>query len=119
MSERIILVVDDEHGALETLKDILEGLGMVVILATSGRAACALVESGVPISVMILDLRLPDMAGFDVYQRISRHRPGLKVIVVTGYADLVRDFDALRIPCIVKPIDVDLLIAMIETACGR
>lgn len=83
---RRILVVDDEADLAETLVDLLEEDGHRALVARDGPAALAAVRTFVP-DVVLLDLGLPGMDGYEVARRM-RKAPGggdLMLIAVTGY----------------------------------
>jgi DNA-binding NtrC family response regulator len=78
-----ILVVDDDPVALEVIQVNLRGHGFEPILtAVSGEQALEIVRSR-SVAVMILDLFMPGMGGFEVLSHVARERPWLPVIVVT------------------------------------
>jgi two-component system CheB/CheR fusion protein len=83
---RRVLVVDDHADAAETLAMLLRHAGHEVVALTHGRAAVDLAADFRP-HVVILDIGLPDMSGFDV-ARALRGLPGLReveIVAVSGY----------------------------------
>ncbi|MCF8127841.1 MAG: response regulator [Deltaproteobacteria bacterium] len=82
---RTVLVIEDEPDVMEITHETLKRLGYTVIEATTGKEAVqkALDE---PIDVALLDIKLPDMSGAQVYPLLMEARPELKVIVFSGYA---------------------------------
>jgi len=66
-----ILVVDDESANREWLKHVLEPAGFKVTLATGGQEAIDLARSGAP-DVVLLDLLMPDVSGFDVVEALQK-----------------------------------------------
>jgi CheY-like chemotaxis protein len=88
MSVRI-LVVDDEALIAHNLKAFLEDEGMQVEVSDCAERAVALVSSGTPYDVCIVDLRLPGMDGGAAIQSMHRLRPRLRFIVHTGSAGYV------------------------------
>jgi CheY-like chemotaxis protein len=86
-----VLVVEDEDGAREGLRDILESLGYVVVAAPSGEEAVALpLEPS--FDVLLTDLMLPGINGTQLAIGLKARWPSLKVILTSGYAedDVVR-----------------------------
>lgn len=83
-----VMAVDDSHVIRRLVEVSLEQLHLTVHTAADGTEACsALLQS--PPDLLILDVGLPDMSGFDVL-RFARAEPaldGLPVIMLTGYAD--------------------------------
>lgn len=82
-----ILLVEDEPMVFEMEKVMLERLGYRVLGAKTGSAAIetAAAFDG-PIDLALLDLILPDMKGGEVYTGLMKARPGLKVIVCSGFS---------------------------------
>jgi DNA-binding response OmpR family regulator len=89
-----ILVVDDEADSRDLLKAILSGAGYRVEQAESGAAALARATASPP-DLILLDLILPGMSGFEVCQRLKAHpiTGAVPIIVVTARAQ-VRDKEA-------------------------
>jgi PAS domain S-box-containing protein len=82
-----ILMVDDEERILEIGTDILGQYGYRILTASSGEHALETLGNGDgPVDLVILDLGMPGMGGELCLQEISRTRPGLKVIVASGYS---------------------------------
>jgi two-component system, cell cycle sensor histidine kinase and response regulator CckA len=82
-----ILVIDDEEMVMELTGAILERLGYRVLEATTGKAAVHMAKTfDGPIDLALLDIKLPDMSGKQLYPLIMAARPGLKVVVWSGYA---------------------------------
>jgi inorganic pyrophosphatase len=89
MSEKTIVVVDDEPSIVDMLTTFLEIKGYTVHGAYSGEEGLTLVQTEKP-DALLLDLMLPDIDGFDVMQRL-RGMPDfarLPIIVVTARADI-------------------------------
>ncbi len=83
-----ILVVDDDALIAMSTVDMLEDLGHTVIEANSGRAALDILESPAQIDAMVTDHAMPGMTGVELATRARRLRPGLPILLATGYADL-------------------------------
>jgi two-component system cell cycle sensor histidine kinase/response regulator CckA len=84
--EGTVLVIEDEPDVMEITSETLKRLGYAVIEATTGKEAVQKALSSGPIDVALLDIKLPDMSGAQVYPLIMEARPELKVIVFSGYA---------------------------------
>ena len=84
MSMQSILVVDDNPDHRKMFRSRLESGGYSVVEANSGREALAAIEK-TRFALMILDLSMPDMDGFDVLQAVRSKRRDLKIIVVSGF----------------------------------
>jgi PAS domain S-box-containing protein len=81
-----ILIVDDEPVVLSLASRVIERLGLEAIPAANGAAGVyAFEEHHDRISAVLLDLTMPDMSGDEVFQRLDRIQPGVKVILSSGY----------------------------------
>jgi CheY-like chemotaxis protein len=83
-----ILILDDEHDILEIYQEILARLPSQPEIHTSdnGARAIALLESD-PFNLLLVDLRMPQMDGFQVLAIVRRRFPALRVVVMTGVED--------------------------------
>ncbi len=82
----LLLVVDDEENILEVLKEMLEHMGYHVALAKSGREAIETVKrTNKKISLILLDVVMPDMDGRATFSILKTLDPELKVLVISGY----------------------------------
>jgi PAS domain S-box-containing protein len=113
VSSRRILIADDNQDALETLKLLLEMDGHQIQTAADGNAALALADQMVP-EIMLLDLGMPGLSGFDLAARV-RTRPWgsqITLIAITGWGqaeDRRRSLEAGFNHHLTKPIDYDAL----------
>jgi len=119
MSERTILIVEDEAVVQLHIKRIVEKLGHTVIgAAPSMDAALALASETAP-DLALVDLRLAgDASGFDVAREL-RERHGTAIVFVTAFADdatLQQSQDAGAVGYVVKPFSELQLRAMLTTA---
>lgn len=81
-----VLLVDDEEIILELGRKLLEHLGYNVILAEDGYAALDLyTKHANEIEIVILDMLMPKLSGKEVFDRLRKKNPELKIIVSTGY----------------------------------
>ena len=113
---RRILVVDDEEEASQFLADLLELGGHISRAVSDGPTALAAVGTFDP-EVVILDLGLPGMDGYEVARRMRNEYPDKKIllIAVTGYQkDAVRLKEAGFDHHLVKPANLKALSAIIE-----
>ena len=84
----IILVVDDDALINMNTVDMIEDLGHTAIEAYSGKQALEILVSGKQIHALITDYAMPGMTGVELAQKARELRPGLPVLLATGYADL-------------------------------
>jgi signal transduction histidine kinase/CheY-like chemotaxis protein len=81
-----VLLVDDERMILDSTRAGLEALGLSVVTAGDGLEALdRLQEPGAKVDLVIMDLTMPRMDGHEAYARIRALRPGLPVILSSGY----------------------------------
>ena len=84
----VVLVVEDEPDLRMVLADVLTDLGYGVLQATDGLNGLRTVQSAARIDMLLTDVGLPGgMNGRQLADAARQHRPGLKVLFVTGYAD--------------------------------
>ena len=115
-----VLLVDDEAEFVSTLAERLELRGYEVRTADSGESALAILEQGLP-HVVVLDVRMPGMDGMEVLDHIRVRHPDLPVIMLTGYGSTRDGIEGMRrgaFDYMVKPIDIDALMAKIAEATG-
>lgn len=114
--ERTILVVDDEERLARSLAELLRGEGYEVDWAIGGRAGIAALDAKA-YRLLITDLRMPEVDGFQLIDHVSRHHHGTAVIVITGHATTQSAIDAIHLRVadyLTKPFEFDFLLASIE-----
>ena len=113
-----ILVVDDDPLISTSTTYLLEDLGHAVVEADSGARALDILKNGQEIDLLLTDYSMPTMTGVQLAKAARELRPGLPVILATGYAELPQDADA-KIPRLRKPYQQQQLVAEIEQALLR
>jgi len=83
----IVLVVDNQNEAIELFRKILKNENCTILTTNSGKEALRLVDRKRP-TLVILDLRMPDMSGIEVLQRIKKIGEDIEVIVTTAYGTM-------------------------------
>ncbi|MGH7181068.1 MAG: response regulator, partial [Nitrospiraceae bacterium] len=81
-----VLLVEDDKLVRTLLQTTLEGEGYEVAVAINGREALALYEQK-PADVVITDIAMPEMSGFDLIVELTRRRADVKVIAISGLAE--------------------------------
>jgi CheY-like chemotaxis protein len=81
-----ILVVDDEAGVRDVLRDLLAGEGYTVLEAPDGRAGLALSQTE-PVDLVLSDVSMPGMSGWEVAGAIHARFPHVPVGLITGWGD--------------------------------
>lgn len=110
VAQRRILLVDDNDDAAQTLRLVLEMDGHELRTASDGPSALALLQTWQP-DVVLLDIGLPGMSGYEVARRIGRQpwRAGVRLIALTGYGqadDRQRSAEVGFDAHLVKPVDL-------------
>jgi CheY-like chemotaxis protein len=114
---KTILLVDDDPGIREATGELLRECGYFVDTAADGVEALERLRSTGAISLILLDLNMPRMNGFDFRTRqiADPTLAAIPVIVMTAYGQLAEQTARLGpLPCLRKPINGDELVAMIE-----
>lgn len=118
----VVLVVEDDPNLREVFSEVLESEGYRVHVAADGAQALAVLENGATPCVVLLDLRMPTMTGWDLAGRLrSTDRWSEVPIVVVAAHYLVAD-EARKIGAdawLQKPVSLDRLVAVVDRVCGR
>jgi signal transduction histidine kinase len=116
-----ILVVDDHRDATDLMRDLLELDGHAVQVAHDGPAALALLDGSDP-DVVLCDIGLPGMDGYELARRIRAISPATALVALTGYghrdarrAGEEAGFDEY----LIKPVDVTTLAQTLGEVCSR
>jgi two-component system response regulator (stage 0 sporulation protein F) len=80
-----VLVVDDDEGIRETMRDILREMGVHTTLARDGFEAIEIAKQEPP-DLIMMDLRMPGIDGLQTSKKILSFQPGARIILVTAYA---------------------------------
>jgi len=116
-----ILVVDDEQSMRIFLTKILLQENYSVVTASSGAEAVNRVSCDEP-DIILLDLRLPDMDGMTVLEKVKKVLPAIPVIIITAHGGVQSAVEAMKkgsYHYLTKPFKVDELLIMIEMALER
>jgi two-component system, OmpR family, response regulator len=116
-----VLVVDDEPNLAEVVTMALRFQGFEVETAATGREALAAVAKFKP-HLMVLDVMLPDMEGFEVATRLGAQRAGVPIIFLTARdatEDKIRGLSGGGDDYMTKPFSLEELVARIRTILRR
>ena len=116
-----VLVVDDEPNIVDVISMALRYEGFEVAAAGTGADALAQVEAFRP-NLMVLDVMLPDMEGFEVAQRLGAERAGVPIVFLTARdatADKIRGLTTGGDDYVTKPFSLEELVARIRTILRR
>ncbi len=118
----VVLVVEDDRHVRMLVMDVLEELGYSAKEAPDANSAIPILESSQRIDLLISDVGLPGLNGRQLADIARLHRPGLRVLFLTGYAAhaAVRaDFLAQGMDLMTKPFELDALAAKIKEMLVR
>ncbi|BAU05538.1 response regulator [Fischerella major NIES-592] len=115
LNKKQILVVDDVIDNSLLLATILESEGYQVDIASSGYTAIAKIEANPP-SLVLLDLMMPELDGYEVAKWIRQNQPFVAIVIVTAYDELPTfDQQQLQIDGFLhKPINIDELLMQVQ-----
>ena len=110
-----IMVVDDDEGILKLLKRFLVSQGYEPILADSGEEALERMDEKP--EIVILDIMMPGMNGFEVLEKMKEQAPSTEVIVITGLEETGLGIESLErgaFEFMGKPLNLDHLKFLLE-----
>ena len=116
-----ILVVDDDRMIADLLKEYLSGRGHAVTTVYSGREALAALSGG-KFSIVIVDMKMPDVDGMAVLERVKKTDRDTLVIMITGYGTLDSAVAAINhgaYDFIAKPFQLEEFKIVIRRAIER
>jgi len=122
MSERFIMLVDDEVPFVETMTKRLEKRNLTVITAYEGQEALEKLERHRNLDVVILDVKMPGMDGIEVLKAIKKKNFLTEVIMLTGHGTMESAMEGMKLGAydyLMKPCDIEQLLAKIEEATNR
>jgi len=111
-----VLIIDDQESIRLFLAATLEAKGYRVSSAGDGSEGLSLAAEGQP-DLVLLDLRLPDIDGFEVLARLKNDRPDIKVVILTSYGRAEAAAEAMRLQAfdfVTKPVNLDHLLVVIH-----
>ncbi|HYD38562.1 MAG TPA: response regulator, partial [Allosphingosinicella sp.] len=119
-----ILIVDDDIRNIYSLTSVLESYDVEVLHAERGRDGILILEQTPGVDIALIDIMMPEMDGYETMQKI-REQPalaGLPLIAVTAKAmkgDRQKCLDAGASDYIAKPVDIELLLALLRVWIGK
>jgi two-component system OmpR family response regulator len=120
MSELRVLIVDDEEEFTSTLVERLLLREIDCVGVTSGGEALGAIGAR-PFDVVLLDVKMPGVSGFEVFREIRRLRPQLPIVLLTGHGSRQDAEEGQRAGAygyLMKPIDIESLLAVLRAAAG-
>ncbi|MCK4556776.1 MAG: sigma-54-dependent Fis family transcriptional regulator [Candidatus Aminicenantes bacterium] len=116
-----MLIVDDEKSILDLLTVVFKKEGYKVETSHSGPKALELIEKN-DFSVIISDIKLPQLSGMEILRRVKDTKPYIPVIMVTAYGTIKQAVEALKegaMDYVVKPFDVEELKIIVSQGLER
>jgi len=113
-----ILIIDDEPGIRNTVRDILEDEKYQVRTAEDGPIGLEIIHNE-NIDIVILDVWLPRMGGIDVLKAIKKDWPSIEIIIISGHASIDLAVNAVKLGAfdfIEKPLSIDRLLTAVRNA---
>jgi CheY-like chemotaxis protein len=117
-----VLLVDDDDDILDALGTLIELQGITVERAPSGFAALKALQSGPGPCLVLLDVRMPGMSGWDVVAWMQREptTAGIPVVMITGESPNRAEARARGvIDVLQKPVDAEQVVDTITRCCGQ
>ncbi len=113
------LVVDDDPGILQVLRDVLEAEGYTVVTADDGEQALRQWDEARP-DIVLLDIIMPGMDGYEVCRRLRqwdprRTTPIIMLTALSAEGDELRGLEVGADDYVTKPFSVKQLIALLQT----
>lgn len=117
-----VVLVEDDPAVRMLVFDLLKELGYRAHEAEDAKTALPLLESGLRVDLLVTDVGLPGMNGRQLAEIARQHRPELKVLFMTGYAEMAAERQSFLeegMDMVAKPFSVDLLANKIRTMIGQ
>ncbi|RUW23114.1 response regulator [Mesorhizobium sp. M4B.F.Ca.ET.215.01.1.1] len=119
-----VLIVDDDIRNIYSLTSVLETYDIEVLHAERGRDGIALLEENSDVDAALIDIMMPEMDGYETMRRIRNtpaiaHIPLISVTAKAMKGDRQKCLEAGASDYIAKPVDLDLLMALLRVWIGR
>lgn len=115
-----VLLVDDEYLVRGVLSEILKESGFAVVCAESGAEAIHILSGQQHVDLVFSDIKMAPMDGFEVAKWVHQHRPGLPVILASGYSgktNMAAELNGAQF--FRKPFDFDAVVEKIRETLGE
>jgi len=116
-----VLFVDDEHELVSAVVERLQLRGIEAVGATGGEEALKTAREQ-EFDVVVLDVRMPGLGGFDVIRELKRTHPGLEVVLFSGHGSKDAAEEGLRLGAfeyLQKPVEIERLVHVIRKATAK
>lgn len=119
--EPVIYVIDDDEAVRQSLEFLLKTAGHAVESFETAKAFLDVLPQ-IRSGCVITDVRMPEITGIELLQRVKAAKPELPVIVITGHGEIALAVEAMKIGAadfLEKPFDDDNLLAAVRSALDR
>jgi two-component system, LuxR family, response regulator FixJ len=119
--DKLVYIVDDDEAVRDSLALLLESAGHLVEAFEAAAGALASCRTRLP-ACIVTDVRMPEMDGLELQEKLTAAGIDVPVIVMTGHADVplaVRAMKAGAVDFIEKPFSDDAILASLESAMKR
>ncbi len=116
LEDLTVLVAEDDDINFFYIKEIFKGTGAEVLHAVNGREAVDLVQNNTKIDIVLIDIKMPVMNGYEAIKMIRESRPELPIIAQTAFAlsnEMLKAFNAGSNDYISKPFRKEQLLSMV------
>jgi tubulin-specific chaperone A len=119
LSDKKVLVVDDDMRNVFSLKKVLESKGMKILIGKTGKEGLEALDKNPDIDLVLMDIMMPEMDGYEATRNIRKQKKfkDLPVIALTAKAmrgDRFKCIEAGACDYLAKPIDMDRLFSMLR-----
>ncbi len=121
INKTVILIAEDDNTSYALVKAILKNSSVKLLSAITGKEAVVICRDRTDISLILMDLKMPVMNGFEAAKLIKSFRKNLPIIAVTAHTETGAEHRALSAGCddyITKPYNKDELMAIIKKWVG-
>jgi two-component system nitrogen regulation response regulator NtrX len=121
MTDKLVLIVDDEEGIRETLSDIFKDEGYDVITASSGEEAIKLLKENSP-DIVFLDVWLSGIDGIETMKELKSLNPTMPVVMISGHANIELAVKATRSGAydfLEKPLSLERVLLVTKLALEK
>ena len=117
-----LLLVDDDADVLDALSNALTSMGHRVARASSGLAALDIIDRQEPVDLLLTDVVMPGLHGFNLARMVILRRPDIRILYMSGFTEVdvvTKDSGPRYGKLLEKPLRPDQLKLEIEQALGR
>src|SRR6476646_6020486 len=120
-TQKTILVVDDEDGVRESVREVLSDEGYRVVDTADGTQVLRIIKEQRP-ELVLLDIWMPQMDGIGLLKEIKSQKPDINVVMVSGHGNIHTAVTATKFGAfdfIEKPVSLDGLLSTVQRALGE